>query len=310
MWKLRISFLLLVPFFFCFYGCKTVVQEGETMINKSTLDYFRKLGKYTEPGPYAEMYKNLPQAIPEICTVFNHQIIHVFALDQYKDKLPEGRTREDEKLSTVQEMLAELKRRNPKGLVLDRLPEERIVVACRNYALFLASILKYRNIPSRVRAGFAPYLDKEGKYIDHWICEHWDKEAKRWKLVDPDVCDDTEMFGIDFNMYDIPRDKFEFSADAWIKARKGLVSPELYGVMDMWGMWFIRDNLCHDLLCITGEEVLYWEGPPITKIEMENMKDDDLILLDTVAQLLRNPDKNLVQLHTLLKENRELRMSD
>ena len=297
------------------FGCcinvkRTKSKKGEFMINKSALDYFRKMGRYTDPGPYAEMYNNLPQTIPEICILINHQIIHVFVLELYKDKLPEGRTREDKKLSTVQEMLKYLKKRNPKGLVLDRLPEERIIVACRNYALFLASILKYRNIPSRVRAGFAPYLSKEGKYIDHWICEYWDKKAERWKLVDPDVCDDTEIFGIDFNMYDIPRDKFEFSGDAWLKARKELVSPELYGVMDMWGMWYIRDNLCLDLLCIMGEEVLYWDGPPITKIEMEKMEENDLILLDTIAQLLRNPDKNLVQLRTLLKENRNLRMFD
>ena len=58
-------------------------------------------------------------------------------------------------------MLKGLLQRKEKGLIMERKPEERLVVSCRFHSMLLASILKYQEVPARVRVGFANYLDKK-----------------------------------------------------------------------------------------------------------------------------------------------------
>ena len=53
---------------------------------------------------------------------------------------------------------------------------------CRDYALLMTSILRYRGIPARARAGFGKYFTK-GRYEDHWVCEYWLTDEDRWVMI-------------------------------------------------------------------------------------------------------------------------------
>src|SRR4030042_682037 len=96
-----------------------------------------------------------------------------------------------------------------RGLVKDRKPEDRLVLGCRDYAILLASILKYRGIPARVRYGHATYLIP-GFHASHVICEVWNENDKCWMLVDPST-----------GMIDYSREKFDFSNELWLQLQKG-----------------------------------------------------------------------------------------
>jgi hypothetical protein len=63
----------------------------------------------------------------------------------------------------------------PGGLVKDRKPKDRLVLGCREMQFLLASILKHRGIPARVRYGHAPYLIP-GFHTSHTICEVWNEK--------------------------------------------------------------------------------------------------------------------------------------
>jgi hypothetical protein len=96
------------------------------------------------------------------------QLIHPAELAYYADALPDGRKRGDASFYSVGDMLRELVARNPQGLIADRRPAERLVLSCRFHAMLLASMVKSRGIPARVRVGFAGHLAPEtGKHFDH-----------------------------------------------------------------------------------------------------------------------------------------------
>lgn len=125
----------------------------------TVLDFYRQYSTYTDPGAYAYLYENLPDSLPELCRLIKSQFIHPFAeLQQYREMIPKERWNESLKYPTVQLILEGLILYNPSGLVQNRQPEDRLVLGCREYAILLASILKHRRIPARVRCGHATYL--------------------------------------------------------------------------------------------------------------------------------------------------------
>lgn len=66
---------------------------------------------------------------------------------------------EDDILVTVSAMLSELYRRDSRGFILDREPKDKLVLTCRFVAIMMATILKSKGIPARVRSGNTSYFD-------------------------------------------------------------------------------------------------------------------------------------------------------
>jgi hypothetical protein len=55
----------------------------------SVLDFYRQYSIFTDPGEYAYMYKNLPDSLPELCSLIKSQFIHPYSeLPQYREQLP------------------------------------------------------------------------------------------------------------------------------------------------------------------------------------------------------------------------------
>ena len=169
-------------------GCNSqqnVKLTKNIQFNDSVLDFYKQYSSFTDPGEYAYLYKNLPDSLPELCSLIKSQFIHPYAeLPQYRDQIPKERWNESVKYPTVKSILKGLLSYDSRGLVKDRKPEDRLVLGCRENAILLASILKYRGIPARVRYGHATYLIP-GFHTSHVICEVWNENEKRWMLVDP-----------------------------------------------------------------------------------------------------------------------------
>jgi hypothetical protein len=193
-------------------------------------------------------------------------------------------------------MLQELIKRNDAGLVMNRKPEERLVVACHHHGLLLASILRNQGIPVRIRAGFARYFEeKAGVRFGHVVCEVWDEKEQKWLLVDPDR-----------NMVDFPKNKFQFSQDAWMALREKDLDPVRYTSALSEGSHAILHILMQDLSCVVGEEKLYWDEPEFlhaTIHDINVLTADELLLLDSIASLLSNPDQNLLLLQKIYDDN-------
>lgn len=263
-------------------------QEAQAM----TLNYYRQYGADTDPGIYAGLFTPLPTTLVELCRMIKAQLIHPIAdLPQYRHQIPAERHNDDEHYPTVKTLLEGLMSYNPAGLILERPPEQRLIVSCRYHAILLAAILKYQGIPVRVRYGFAHYL-APGRHIYHVICEVWNSQEQRWMLVDPDR-----------QKVDFPRRQFAFAGDVWLQYQHAAIDPSRYGVADWWGAHPILAVLCQDFMAVQGKEhPLYWEHPPIAEevqMDVRAIPEERMAILNQIAIFLQQPDDHLHELQTL-----------
>jgi len=91
-----------------------------------------------------------------------------------------------------------------------RPPAHRVVGTCRHFAVLACAFLRHRGVPARARCGFATYF-VPGKYVDHWIVEHWRPSDNRWVRVDAEVLD----LGVVVRPDDLADGEFLTGGEAW-----------------------------------------------------------------------------------------------
>jgi excinuclease ABC subunit A len=189
-------------------------------------------------------------------------------------------------------------------LTLERPPEKRKVSLCRDFAVLLVSMLRYRNVPARVRVGFAGYYRSETpRYWDHRIAEYWNEELNRWVFVDamtekPIL--ERLRFKIDPLNIDISS-QFLLAGDVWQRCRAEKADPQEFGDSpDDLGMPPIRYALLHDFDYLNKNELVGFDAwhSLINKPENE-VTEEEKGLLDEVAEMTNHVDSNFDGLREL-----------
>ena len=134
--------------------------------------------------------------------------------------------------------------------------------------------------------------------------EVWNKNDKRWMLVDP------SMDMIDFN-----KKKFDFGSDAWLKMQQNEIDSNLYGVPGRYtGYLSILAILNTDLASILGNEYTTYQYAPMLASARKNnnqLSDKDELTLDKISELMKNPDaKNLLKLQELYNSTPEVQITE
>jgi len=305
----RLIFLLIISIFAASGWCLQETPKNSAVSNQlngkmDLLEFYRQYSSFTDPGDYAYLYENLPGSLPALCSLIKSLFIHPQAeLPQYREQIPKERWNEAINYPTVQSILKGLMAHDSRGLVKDRKPEDRLVLGCREYAILLASIMKYRGIPARVRAGHAAYLHPE-YHLNHTICEVWHEKDKRWMLVDP---------GMD--MIDFRGEKFDFSNELWLKMQKGEIDPGLYGIPGRHtGLVSIVGKIPWDLASILGTEYpIYQHGfPPILEYAFKNdnqLTVEHMKTLNRISELMKSIDvENLLKLREIYNGTPSIQM--
>lgn len=292
-------------------------------MDQKILDHYNEFSHATFPGCYNSYLRSkLPTDVRQIGLLVRKNLIHKHVLQigntqsnqdlRYGDttKVPWYRIGEDDVLTTASSMLAELFRRDSRGLVLDRAEENRLILSCRSTALLTASILKSKGIPARVRSGFSPYFeleDMKGFSWDHWINQYWNVEQESWVTVDVDGS--IEPY-IKFDPYDLPDHLFDFSADAWLKVRSGDVEPDhFHNGGGTSGLIVIAWELFYDFHSLMNNEPIYTNTPEITFFKVfPTLTEADLKEIDDLARLMQSPDENFYKLQDIFNTNRKFRI--
>ncbi len=287
-------------------------------MNQKILDHYRTYSQFTYPGLYEDYLKSLPDDISELGLLVRKQLVHRTTLEagntesnkdmKYGDmtKVPWWRQAEDDYFNTAASMIAELFRRDQQGFTLERKAEDKLILTCRHTTLLVASILKTKGIPCRVRSGFAPYFPFEkGLSSDHWINEYWNEKENRWIIIDVDgSLHDT---GID--MYDMPKDAFDYPAVAWLKVREGKVDGDRFGnAKPATGLKVIGWALFYDLHCLMNNEIIYTHNPKYLYFKWDSLTENDRKELDELAKVMLDPNKNFDKLQKIWDTKKKFRI--
>ena len=274
-------------------------------MNNEVFNFYKQTSLYTDLGLYKNFMKNLPDDINELCILQRKQIIHPVAFDIPNirkqsncfwgdmTKVPITRLDyEDDLFPTAISMISELLRKD-KTYSVNRKAEDKIHVTCRGEAILLAATLKAKGYSARVRSGFAPYIKYDGVSYDHWITEYYDEIKQRWVLVDADEhCPDHEM---EFDLNDIPRNKFIFGAEAYLGMRTGKYkTEEIYYASDpaTLGLKASIRGLFYDFHSLMNDEIIFLHLPKYIQDKNFELSEEEYIELDNLAELLLEPDKN------------------
>jgi hypothetical protein len=294
-------------------------------MNEKIKKHYLDFSIHTFSGLYKEKLKSeLPDDIRSIGLLVRKNFIHRSTLAsgnvgsnadlKFGDmtQVPWWRQPEDDILVTAGAMLTELYRRDDRGFVEDRKPKNKLVLTCRFVAIVMASILKSKNIPTRVRSGNAPYFDMEeigDVSTDHWINQYWSEEKNRWITID---VDGSLSLKDTFDPYDIPDGKFDFPADAWLGIRAGDIDPEhFYNAKPKRGTIVVLWSLFYDFHSLMNNEIIYIHRPIGGYGEDEKFKKlthKELEKIDSLARLMQKPDENFDELVRVWESEKDFRL--
>lgn len=269
------------------------------------LDYYRQPAAMTSVGVHAALFEELPD---DVCTlvrvVQGLGVYDVVAPDFYRFNVPDERKNEIH-IRPVEKMLDRILAIDNGPLTTARPVEKRLVSRCHHFMLLLLSMLRAKGIPSRARCGFGAYFNP-GYFEDHWVCEYWNATQARWILVDPQLDEIwREKLKIDFDILDVPRDRFLVAGDAWAKCRAGEADPSKFGIhfVNLRGLWFVAEDLVRDVAALNKMEMLPWDVWGAQPKPDEAFDNEQLTYFDQLAPLSRDPNASFDELRKLYAED-------
>jgi excinuclease ABC subunit A len=282
-------------------------------MDRRVLAYYAAHSPITDPGPYAYLYNDLPDDLERLFQIINGVLCHKLDADDLYQ--PTAVQRKEQFLRTMQQRLARIVALDPSSLTVPRAMKEKQIGYCRDYAVFMTSILRHKGYAARTRAGFGEYFLWDPAYKgDHWVTEYWAVEQARWCLVDANIggsdlayLEEKVRFplkpSLDFT--DLRADdEFHLAPHAWLRCRSGEERIDLFRHNAGWRGWpMLRGNLLHDFQALNKLEMGlfdYWDD---LHMKPESaMTAGDRALLDRIARVSQDPDATFDEMCTLFEE--------
>ena len=263
----------------------------------------------TSAGGYASLFDPLPRDVAALAAVAQGLLIHEHIAQAY------GVTLTDEDRATVhlrpvEQLLERIIARDDRPLATGRAVADRVAGNCRHFTVLMVAMLRAQGTPARARCGFGAYF-VDGLFEDHWVCEYWHAGQERWMLVDAQIDEKQRgMFRIDFDLTDVPRDRFLVAGDAWARCRVGAADPRAFGLstLNEAGYWWIAGNLMRDVAALDNIELLPWDCWGAMPKPEEQIDDDRNALYDRLAALTHDPEADFAELRRLCREDERIRV--
>jgi Transglutaminase-like superfamily len=260
----------------------------------TTLDFYAAPGPMTDFGGVpGGVFDGLPTEPAALARTVQGVIVHEFWAHAYDFDVPESRLTDLQARSAV-EMTDRIQRLHTAPLAVERPAEQRMIGNCRHFSTLSCALLRRAGVPARARCGFASYFEA-GKHVDHWVTEYWHADERRWVRIDAQLdAVQRDALQPEFDTEDQPPGPFLPAGEAWQQCRRGQADPGDFGILDLWGLWFVQANVVRDLAALNKMELLPWDvwGP------MTFMHDPDesvLALTDSVASTLVGDDLDAIR---------------
>jgi hypothetical protein len=270
-----------------------------------TLPFYTQPAAMTSAGRFAPSLRTLPRDVAALATVAQGLLVHEHIAPAYGVTLSEE-DRHSVHIRPVERLLEWIVARDGRSFHLPRAVANRVAGNCRHLTVLMVAMLRAQGIPARARCGFGDYF-VDGIFEDHWVCEYWHAEQQRWIMVDAQLDDlQRQLFSIDFDVTDVPRDRFLIAGEAWARCRAGAADPGRFGlsITNEAGYWWIAGNLMRDAAALGNVELLPWDSWGAMPTPDEPIDDDRCALFDQLAALTKDPDNAFIELHQLGRDDR------
>jgi Transglutaminase-like superfamily len=269
--------------------------------------FYASHGPMTDPGEASALIDPLPNDVASLSRVIQGLGIYdVVARDFYGFEPPENRLSEIH-LRPVAERLARFVELDDQPLHIARKPERRALQRCNSFALMLVTMLRAKGVPARSRCGFAAYFNPPN-FEDHWVCEYWDGQDRRWRLADPQIDDVWRArLKIGCDTLDLPRTQFLTASEAWRRCRSGEANAQQFGISfaGLRGLWFVAGNLVRDMAALNKMEMAPWD---VWGAQPGPEEKFDLAFFDEVAALTRDPERTFAEVRRRYDADDHLRV--
>ncbi len=321
-------------------------------------DDYMSFSRFTDPEDLNHLLDALPNDVCGLCEVAGQQTIHHLLLSYYG--IPTDQWARMTRISPpkMSNLLSKSQDMQTLRLYTKRTPEQRIVGACLMESYFLAGLLRYKNIPVRIRAGFfkdirnnsahvvnfwedvlrkkqwryallraqpaawfkqinayTRWQNAINHYVEHWICEYWDRGSNQWRLLDANKTFLKAFGNIDVGFH-FPQKHFQYAYEAWYKLRsqRGFNASQYFEAPQD-GRSHIRSLLLWDFYSLLNFDIAGLAEPSrnatrfIWHRKYEELSAMELNELDLLAHLFaQDPDKDtLVEFY---HHSSTLRLSD
>ncbi|ACL76974.1 transglutaminase-like domain-containing protein [Ruminiclostridium cellulolyticum] len=282
---------------------------------KDSQQYYKEPGLFTNISSHNYVIENIANNPEYICQIVQGLIVHGAWTKLYG--IPSDSEKESYPLY-LSDLLTKILNLDTRSILIPRLPEDRVIASCREFATLACAILRAKGIPARCRCGFAVYLGYQGSLEDHWVVEYWN--GCKWIMNDPQIdpfqlsmlykwelnkvtLKNEKIINSDFpNPHNISLESdFIVAGKAWQLCRNGLFDPMKCGIEDLWGLWFVRGQLLRDFAALNKIETtphlcrpdLDWDTWRLLTANDSELDEADFLLLDKIASLSLDADNNL-----------------
>lgn len=250
------------------------------------LTFYSTQSMFTDPGAFTSLWDKVEPTIPAMKAAIQPLLFHYRAHGGFSENGIAADRIVEVDLRYADAMLSCIQEASPFEPGADRIPAQRMVGCCRDWALLFVSLARHHGFAARSRVGFANYF-ADGWWIDHTIAELWDDSEQRWRLIDAELPEGFKpAAGAPFDPLDIPRDRFLPGVDAWASVRSGrhipeqfVVAPEIEVPM-LRGIPYLWHNIVQDLAALNRYEMILWD---VWGIDLEEVNEAGAALLDEVA---------------------------
>jgi hypothetical protein len=268
--------------------------------------YYATQSIVTEPGKFKELYDGLPDDIPSLCKIIQGVILHMHWTQAYGQN-PSDERKTEVKVRQADRYLERILELQEAPLNEARPAGKKIMGTCRDYAAMLTSILRHKGVPARMRVGFATYFTP-GHYEDHYLCQYWNEVESRWVMVDAQLDElQRNALKISFDPCDVPEGLFLPGGKAWQICREDKADPDLFGIFNIKGMWFIGCDMIFDAMSLNKIESHPWDiWPMMPKYQQINFSEEYLSIMDHIAELTGGLDPGFAEVRLLYQIEKKL----
>jgi hypothetical protein len=269
--------------------------------------FYASHGPMTELGKESGLIEPLPNDVAALARIIQGLGIYdVVARDFYGFDPPAHRLDEIH-LRPIAERLARIMELDDQPFNIARQPERRVLQRCNSFALMLVAMLRAKGVPARSRCGFAAYFNPPN-FEDHWVCEYWDAQRRRWRVADPQI-DDVwgQRLGIRFDTLDLPRAQFLTAAEAWRRCRSGEADEQQFGISfsGLRGLWFVAASLVRDVGALNKMEMAPWD---VWGAQPKPQGEFDIAFFDELAALACDTGGTFAELRSRYDADDSLRV--